>query len=255
MSKPTEYSRFDSSVNLSAIQKVNNRRNTSWQSCLFPTVCALCEGGGQPGRELCSGCERDLPVVAVSCWQCGAPLSMPGLCGRCQQHPPAFTRIVVTYHYLPPVDSLLKQLKFGGKLQLARLLGELMADRIMRENAVLPEVILPVPLHVSRLRERGFNQALELARPIATRLKVPLDWRHVIRTRATDAQSDLPAALRARNVKGAFSVLKGFTVGRVAVVDDVMTTGHTVNELALTLRRAGVSDISIWVCARAVFGR
>jgi predicted amidophosphoribosyltransferase len=93
-----------------------------------------------------------------------------------------------------------------------------------------------------------------LARPIAERMAVPLDWHHVIRSRATDPQSDLPAKLRSRNVKGAFAVTAEFTGQRIVIVDDVMTTGHTVNELALALRRKGVADISVWVCARAVFG-
>lgn len=253
MSKPTEYNQLNSHVNHSAPSKVN-KRDKNAQECLFPTLCALCGDYGQRGRELCHACEEDLPVIKITCFQCGAPLSMPGLCGRCQQRPPAFAHTVAIFHYLPPLDVLIKRLKFKGDLHLARLLGGLMADRLDVADNILPDVIVPVPLHVRRLRERGFNQALELARPIAERLAVPLDWRHVIRTRATDPQSDLPAKLRSRNVKGAFAVAAGFTAQHVAIVDDVMTTGHTVNELALTLRRMGVANISVWICARAVFG-
>jgi ComF family protein len=252
MPKPIEYNCFDSPVNRSGGLVVNKIREM--RHCLFPTLCALCGGDGLLGRELCRGCMGDLPGIEISCYQCGAPLPVTGLCGRCQRHPPAFTRTVAVYHYRPPVDGLLKRLKFGGDLHLARLLGGLMAEHLLRSDVVLPEVVIPVPLHARRLRARGFNQALELARPIAARLAIPLDWRHVIRVRATDPQSDLPAKLRSRNVKGAFSVMGGFAARRVAIVDDVMTTGHTVNELALTLRRTGVTDISVWTCARAVFG-
>ena len=204
---------------------------------------------------MCRGCAGDLPVVEVACLRCGAPLPMVGVCGRCQRRPPAFDRAEAICHYRPPLDALIKRLKFNGDLHLARLLGELMADRLNGSLSMLPDVIVPVPLHIKRLRERGFNQALELARPIARRLGVALDWRHVVRLRATEPQSDLPAKQRSRNIRGAFAVEQGFTAGRVAIVDDVMTTGHTANELAATLRRAGVVDISVWVCARAVFGR
>jgi len=253
MSKSSEYNRLYSSVNYSAPLKVNkSRRNV--QEFLFPTLCALCGGYGQRGRELCRGCEADLPLIAVACSQCGAPLPVAGRCGRCQRHPPAYARTVAIYHYRPPLDALVKRLKFNGDLHLARLLGELMAERLVAMNFTVPDVIVPVPLHVRRLRQRGFNQALELARPVAERLAIPLDRHHVIRSRATDPQSDLPAKLRSGNVKGAFAVAADFTAQRVAIVDDVMTTGHTVNELARTLRRTGATDICVWTCARAVFG-
>jgi ComF family protein len=162
---------------------------------------------------------------------------------------------VAAFRYRAPLDAMVKRLKFHGDLQLARLLGTLMAERVAQSADVLPEVIVPVPLHPRRLRRRGYNQALELARPIARRLAVPLEWRQVRRVRATDPQTEVPASLRSRNVKDAFAVAPGFCARRVAIVDDVMTTGHTVNELAKALRRAGAAEISVWVCTRAVFGR
>jgi ComF family protein len=252
MSKLSEYNRLSPDVNCSAAPKVN--KSGCYKEWLFPTLCALCGGPGQHGRELCSGCEADLPVIEVACYRCGAPLSLPGLCGRCQRQLPAFTRTVACFHYLPPLDALLKRLKFRDELRLARLLGELMADRLVLPHNLVPDVIVPVPLHRRRLRERGFNQALELARPIAERLSVPLNRLQVTRTRDTEPQSELPARLRSRNLKDAFTVAAEFNARHVAIVDDVMTTAHTVNELALALRRKGVVDISVWICARAVFG-
>lgn len=252
MSKPNEYNQLYSLVNNLWQLKVNKRLRSA-QECFFPTLCVLCGSTGQPGRELCRDCERDLPIIDISCRQCGAPLPVPGLCGRCQHHPPAFAQTVAVFHYLPPLDDLVKRIKFKGDLHLARLLGELMAERLDASNTLLPDVIMPVPLHARRLRERGFNQALELARPIAKRLSLPLSWRQVIRIRATDPQSDLPAKLRSKNVKGAFALSSAFRARHVAIMDDVMTTGHTVNELALLLRRNGATYISVWVCARAVF--
>ena len=252
MYKPTEYNQLYCLVNRSGFSEVNKRIKSA-QECLFPRLCALCGASGQWGRELCSGCVQDFPVIKVACSQCGAPLPVSGVCGRCQRRPPAFASTIAVFHYLPPLDGLVKRLKFKDDLYLARLLGGLMADRLAAPDIPVPDMIVPVPLHPRRLRERGFNQALELARPIADRLAVPLDWQHVIRSRATDPQSDLPAKLRSRNVKGAFAVPAEFTGQRIAIVDDVMTTGHTVNELSLALRRKGVTDISVWVCARAVF--
>ena len=253
MYKPTEYNQLYSLVNRSGFLKVNKRIKSA-QECLFPRLCALCGASGRWGRELCPDCVQDLPVINTACCQCGAPLPLPGVCGRCQRLPPAFASTIAVFHYLPPLDDLVKRLKFNGDLYLARLLGGLMAERLDASDTPVPDIIVPVPLHVRRLRERGFNQALELARPIAEQLAVPLDWHHVIRNRATDPQSDLSAKLRSRNVKGAFAVTAEFTGQRIAIVDDVMTTGHTVNELALALCRKGVADISVWVCARAVFG-
>jgi len=254
MPKDADYNRLGFSVNRSLLPKVNG-----WFECAqnwwFPPVCVLCGDDGEERRDLCRGCADDLPFVKVVCVQCGAPLPMPGTCGHCQRRAPAFDRTVAAFHYASPLDALIKRLKFNGELSLARLLGELMAERFGEFETDSPDVIVPVPLHVQRLKERGFNQALELARPIAERLGVPLAWRHVARIRATDPQADLPAKLRYRNIKGAFAVAPGFAARHVAIVDDVMTTGYTVNELAATLRRAGVATVSVWVCARAALGR
>lgn len=191
----------------------------------------------------------------MACARCALPLPRAGVCGRCQRRSPAFDTARAVFEYQPPLDALVKRLKFHGDLHFARLLGELMAEDLAEAAEPLPEVIVPVPLHAMRVRERGYNQALELARPVARRLRVPLDWRHVIRTRATDPQTDVPAGLRASNVRNAFAVLPGLEARRVAIVDDVMTTGHTLNALAKTLRGAGVREIRVWVCARTVFGR
>lgn len=251
MTKRTEYNQLVSTVNCSLPSKVNKWRR-SIQNWLFPSLCCLCGGAGEGGRDLCRACAGDLVPVGTACRRCGVPLPLPGVCGSCQRRPPVYDRVLSVYHYRPPVDALIKRLKFNGDLRLARLLGALMADRLSALPTAAPELIVPVPLHGERLRQRGFNQALELARPIAGRLGVALDWRQVQRCRATQTQSELPAKQRARNVRGAFTVAPALAARHVAVVDDVMTTGHTVSELAATLRRAGVAEISVWVCARAV---
>jgi ComF family protein len=177
------------------------------------------------------------------------------LCGQCQIRPPAFEHCQALFTYRTPVDHLLQRLKFGGRLELAHLLGQLMADWLIKDlgmglEAPLPERLLPVPLHAGRLRERGFNQALELARPVARRLGVPLDARSCRRILCTAAQADLSRAARLKNMRGAFATVRPIT-GHVAVIDDVMTTGSTAHELARTLLKAGAERVEIWVFARA----
>lgn len=225
------------------------------QSWLYPAVCALCGAPGDDGLDLCAACRSDLPYNTVACSRCALPLAgtvAPDLlCGHCLKQPPAYQRTHAPFRYAPPLDYLLQRLKFNGTLAHARLLGALLAEHLARHVTALPECIIPVPLHRTRLSERGFNQALELARPIARRLGVPLDYTSCERLRATAAQSRLPAAQRRANVRNAFRVSGEIAARHVAIVEDVITTGNTVNELARVLRRAGVKTVEIWACGRA----
>lgn len=223
------------------------------QSALLPPVCVLCGDVGDAGLDLCRGCRQELPQPRSSCARCAEPLSigaLEALCGRCQVNPPAFERAQALFAYQAPVDHLLQGLKFDGRLEMARLLGTLMGRWLTAGIDELPDVLVPVPLHASRLRERGFNQALELARPIARQLGIPLDLHSCRRLRATGSQLELSRKARIRNVKGAFEVLRPLQ-GRVAVIDDVMTTGSTASELARVLLKAGADSVQVWVCARA----
>ena len=173
------------------------------------------------------------------------------VCGPCNRHPPPFIRSHIPFRYEAPMDYLLLQLKFHQRLHLAPLLGTLMAEAIRGRAMTLPQSLLPVPLHPGRLRERGYNQALELARPLSQLLDIPIGYRLCRRQRATLAQTSLQGKDRRRNLRGAFSVEKGELPRHVAIVDDVVTTGATVEELARTLRRAGVETVEVWACARA----
>ena len=199
-------------------------------------------------------------MQTTACYQCALPLhgttAVPSpLCGHCLKGPPSYDHTFSAFQYAHPVDHLIHVLKFNRKLAIARLLGELMAQQLTKRARSIssppPQLIIPVPLHAARLRERGYNQATELARPIARALNIPIDYQHCQRQRATAIQSDLPASERSRNVKGVFSVVKKLPAHHVAIVDDVMTTGATVAEFATTLRSAGVEKIEVWVCARA----
>jgi len=169
------------------------------------------------------------------------------------QHSPAFANTVSLFDYRPPVDSLILGLKFHGRLACARLLGALLAEKLKHViNKDLPDCIIPVPLHPARLRRRGYNQALELARPLARVLRLPLDPHSCRRIIATAEQTTLDARMRRRNLRGAFRVVADLGLRHVALVDDVMTTGHTVQALSRALRASGVARVDVWVCARAI---
>jgi ComF family protein len=157
---------------------------------------------------------------------------------------------VAALRYQAPVDRLVLDLKYHRKLDRSRVLGELLAARL-GDLDVRPNAILPVPLHRTRLRERGYNQSLEIARVVAARLRLPLLSNAAVRVRATTAQAALPLARRARNVRNAFAASADLKGLHVAIVDDVMTSGHTVGALAKALRRAGATSVSVWVVARA----
>ncbi len=217
---------------------------------IFPGSCVLCGSSRAAAPGLCPACEQELPAAECSCDRCGLPLATQGTCGRCLQHPLPFDRTRAAFLYGPPLDRLITSLKFGGRLALAELLGGLMVQRL-RPFDVLPDTLVPVPLHPRRLRQRGYNQAVELARPLARALGVPLGAELCRRTRATPSQSELNREARARNVRGAFEAAP-LTGQRVALIDDVMTTGATVASLAQAVRRAGAVRVEVWVLARAV---
>ncbi|MBI3775721.1 MAG: ComF family protein, partial [Gammaproteobacteria bacterium] len=203
--------------------------------------------------DLCASCRADLPRVLQPCPRCGLPLATEAeiACGVCVADQPAFTRTLVPFRYDEPVKHLIHALKFNHKLYVARVLGQLLAEHFTQQDA-RADVIIPVPLHARRLRERGFNQALELARPVAARLRIPMNLHACERTRGTTAQMDLPADQRVKNIRGAFKLCEPLKVRRAAIIDDVMTTGATVDELARTLLNGGIEEVQVWVCARAI---
>ena len=223
------------------------------QYALLPPHCLLCGRSGSGERDLCAACAADLVRNQVSCARCALPLAMPApLCGECLQREPPFAAAYVPFVYAAPLDQLVTRLKFGGNLAAGRVLSELWIDTLRTTAPTLPDALLPVPLHAERLRERGYNQALELARPIAKACAVALRDDVLVRSRATSAQSNLDSAERHRNLRGAFAIAAGIDLpSHVAVIDDVMTTGATLQECARTLLHAGVTRVDVWALARA----
>lgn len=214
--------------------------------CL-PNACFSC---GEPsGRFLiCDCCETLLPRVCAesACPCCALPETGGRLCGRCLARPPAFDATRALFEYSFPVVEMVHALKYGSALALSGELGRRLAG-IAGENW---DAIIPVPVHRRRLRERGFNQALELARPLARQSNIPL-WRSVARRiRDTPAQAGLGAKRREQNLRNAFSVSRNLHGMSVLVVDDVMTTGATLNEFARTLKERGAAHVANVVVAR-----
>lgn len=230
--------------------------NSRWHalhSWLWPGCCLLCRQRTASGDEICPGCRADLPWITHSCPRCATPLaveSAPAPCGSCQQKPPVFDRASAALRYDAPLDRLITGLKYHRRLTLARTLGQLLAENLQPTHG-LPDIIIPVPLHRTRLRERGYNQSLEIAREVSRQLAIPVDTGIAKRIRPTPAQTSLPLKQRAGNVRHAFAVDTDLRDTHVVILDDVMTSGHTTNALAKTLRRAGAREISVWVLARA----
>jgi ComF family protein len=220
----------------------------------FPTSCRLCRAPGEPGLELCAACREALPWLDHACRICATPLPSEArvtVCPHCQNAATAIDecRAVFTYH--PPVDGWIQRLKFEQDLALGRLLGTLLADSLSPDADAASVSILPVPLHRKRLSERGYNQAMEIARPL-TRCGYRIETRCCKRARNTSAQTGLSATGRKGNMRSAFSVTEPLDDRRFILIDDVLTTGSTLNELARTLKRGGAQSVKAWVVARAL---
>jgi ComF family protein len=229
-------------------------------STLIPAACSLC--GGASNENICAGCHQQFfSKRAHRCAQCANPLTDPSahICGTCLQDPPAFDSTVVATDYAPPVDQLVLALKFGGRLALAPLFADMLRDALLQTHAqerTLPNYMIAVPLGTQRLAERGFNQALEIAKPLSQSLGIKLITQLIIRQRDTRAQAMLHPDERHKNIRNAFTVsptgidkIKG---QHIAVVDDVITTGVTLNELAATLKRFGAARVTNLVFARTL---
>ena len=235
---------------------------------LFPSRCLLCrqtvnrptvnEPAVNKNLEICVDCYQALPHNNNCCPRCALPLAEDitdrVLCGRCLQKLPAFDYSYSLFRYEGEIIKLVHQLKFAEKISYARSIGEMLLTRFVQDllpEQGRPDCLLPVALHVSRLRQRGFNQSTEIARVIAKKLEVPIDHDTVIRQRCTVSQTGLKAKQRRKNIRDAFCVTVATSYKHVLIVDDVVTTGSTVNELAKLLKKAGVQRVGVLSIARA----
>ena len=231
---------------------------------ILTEVCCLCDTQGLSGLDLCHECHKSLPHNHISCARCAVPVDRPTtdeqyrqLCGRCLSKPGDIDEAIIPFLYRPPVDFMIKRLKFSEENKFSRLLGELLSDAVERRYSDesgqdFPDVILPVPVHRQRLLERGFNQAEQIARTVSHRFGMMPDTHTVIRSTSKLPQSSLSAAQREANIRRAFEVRHPDNVQglHVAIIDDVYTTGATARALSRRLKSAGASRISMWAVAR-----
>ncbi|MDB5842530.1 MAG: ComF family protein [Herminiimonas sp.] len=227
----------------------------------LPSSCSLC---GRAGAGIvCNGCRAQFfQSGQPRCLRCAIPLPKAGSfqatsCGGCLKQTPAFDATIVATDYAPPADRLVLALKFGSQLALAPCFARMLRDALLHaQRSELPTLLVPVPLGKLRLAERGFNQALEIARPLSKALGIRLDPYLAVRTRDTPAQSLLHPDQRHKNMRNAFIVSShaiGAVRGRhIGVVDDVMTTGETLNEMATMLKRFGAARVTNFVFARTL---
>jgi ComF family protein len=214
---------------------------------LFSGSCFLCRG--EAADILCAQCDADLPrLMGALCPRCALASPNGAVCGRCLTQAPQYDATIAALAYGFPADVLVQSLKFRGELALAPFFAKLLAEKLTGSEPIA--FILPVPLSARRLRERGFNQALEIARDLALATRARLAPDLCERARDTPSQMDLPLAERATNVRGAFHCPRLIGGATIAVLDDVMTTGATLDEIAATLKRAGAARVLNWVVAR-----
>jgi ComF family protein len=224
---------------------------------LFKQKCLLCDANSDALEanihEVCRACLNELPRhPKTSCLQCG--LSSGGqLCGSCISSPPDFDVTTSVFLYEFPINAMMQRYKYGNMLSLCAFFGQLLSEKINLESV---DIIIPMPMHPTRIKERGFNQALEIAKVLCKKSKEKLDFESVERIKLTPPQASLPLKERVKNIKGAFKV-KGdkpdkIQGKRIAIVDDVMTTGASLNELAKTLKKAGAAHVECWVIARTL---
>jgi len=231
----------------------NFLKNLTWQlgqlySNLLPIPCRLC--GSFSHKVVCTACCDCLPRLDSACPRCATPLSAQHYCGVCLNKPPEQDLSFSALIYHEPVDRLIADFKYHNKLYLSNFFADLMAEQLVSRK--LPDCLVPIPLHPRRLRDRGYNQAFELSKSLTKKLAIP-SQNLLIRTRDTAPQASLPYADRKHNIQQAFELIdNAYVPQHIALIDDVLTTGHTANAAAKLLRQAGATTIEVWTIARTL---
>lgn len=235
------------------MKTVNNWCDIIQYSLLAPS-CILCGNRGMQHMDLCQPCYNGLLRVANHCYCCAREFASEHinqqLCGECQRHHPAFDSTYAPFVHQGAVRHLINHCKFNRAYKYTRVLGLLLTDFLLH-NAQMPELIIPVPLHPKRYRQRGFNQTLEIAKIISRQLAIPIDNNCCLRVKNTPHQISLLAKQRQQNIKHAFQMQATPKARHVAILDDVITTGATANELARMIKATRVTRVDLWVCTRA----
>ena len=220
---------------------------------IYPATCILCGFPGAKDRDLCDACAADIMVNISACQLCAIPLPEHAdqqLCGQCIQKKPVYDSAWSPFIYSQPLEWIIQQIKFNSRLSYTRVLSDLMMSRLpVIEDK--PDCIIAVPLHLRRLRQRGFNQSLEIIRPLAKHLNIPVDNKNCIRKKYTLPHSAMDAKQRRKNIKNVFEFSNENGYQHIILFDDVVTTGSTVNELSRLIKRQGVKRIDVWSLSRA----
>lgn len=225
---------------------------------LLAQSCALCQqpSGSTP---ICPGCAQDLPFLPGTpgshCPRCALPLYGGSTsCPDCARHHPAFDRATAVWAYAFPIDTLIRDFKYGHHLYLGRFFAEQLAQTLLHDwnstHRAKPDLIIPMPLHPNRLKTRGFNQAAEIARHLARLLDIPCAYDALTRLQDTPAQAGLPREARWQNLIGAFACPPAMKARHVLLVDDVLTTGASLSACADILRQSGITTVDAAVLAR-----
>lgn len=217
-------------------------------NALLPKRCSVCDMHDTHG--FCADCRQLLPWIMTGCEICGTELLEVGVCGACQARRPYYDHAVIPFKYREPVSRQIQTLKYHEQLVHASNLGAMICMRVWKDPQPLPEVLIPVPLHSARLRQRGYNQAMEIARWVGKELGIEVNYKLLARVKNTASQTGLGEKERHVNMRGAFQATLPMKYARVGLVDDVVTSGSTVNAAARALKRAGVETVSVWAAAR-----
>ena len=217
------------------------------------SLCILCGApAGLAGERLCRACRAELPLQPAGvCPSCGGPEAVATDCARCFPRPPAFDSCLSGCMYRYPVDQMIRRLKYLARLDLAHALSRPLLETLDRDMEVVPDCLVPTPMHGKRLRKRGYNQAREIASVLSQRLSLPVDDQLLRRHKLTAYQYELRPEQRKKNVGGAFSLMKTIRYKNIAIVDDILTTGATADELARLLKHHGAQHVQVWCLARA----
>jgi ComF family protein len=217
-------------------------------SVFLPELCQRC--GAATAAGFCPACRADFAINRYACRVCGCGPLAPGV-AECAVHAPEWqvARVVAPLLYAPPLDHYLHMLKYASRRAIGRCLGQILAAAVQERCSEI-DALVSVPLHPQRLLERGYNQALEIARPVSAALRRPILRAGILRCRATQPQAMLAGTHRVRNLAGAFTVSRRLTGKRLAIIDDVVTTGATINALAECLLGAGATRVEAWAVAR-----
>ncbi len=223
----------------------------------YPEICHNCNTPTSPDdRGLCKKCRHGLKLVLNPCEICGEELieitPTTSICGRCQKEKRYYDKVIAPFHFCPPLDGMIHKMKISRKISNCTLIADLIFEQIMLRQVEIPDCLIPAPTNPAKLRKRGFNQAAEIAKQLGKRLKITMRNDLIIKKSNTQRQSQLQYNQRQSNLKNAFILNKPIPYEHIAIIDDVVTTTATANELAKIAKQNDIKKVQVWACARSI---